>query len=372
MNALVSTLPARTVGRDHAAPTFLDTLSGFFIHSTFQMMAQPRTAVHTHVPSVAAVGSFTPESVRSGVIRSNAPDRARHYIGKPSRSSTAPTGSQSRPPAVPGAADSQTTLHPSILRQLLMRMEFAMSSIHSPLLSHSLSEFLRPIPVKRRPVRAFFTRLAHAWRLARGRLTEEDALALYLQCQNKLGWYTLDLLTTSDAIEAAREVFDDNPELPRLIAEACATVGQRWNATENTAKARERVFELAETLSKTEDLLISFPLSRRSAPANRSRLAQSTLITRRAGLRKSRTTPNKPPPARRHPSPNSTTPQPGATDGSSPTSASIPMANPISKSKPIYLLIIWESALSPAIVRPGIMSSKKPGQAALSTSRLSI
>ena len=95
-----------------------------------------------------------------------------------------------------------------------MRMEFAMSSIHSPLLSHSLSEFLRPVPVKRRPIRAFFTRLAHAWRLARNRLTEEDARALYLQCQNKLGWYTLDLLTTSDAIEAAREVFNDNPELP--------------------------------------------------------------------------------------------------------------------------------------------------------------
>jgi hypothetical protein len=92
-----------------------------------------------------------------------------------------------------------------------------MSSIHSSVLSHSLSEFLRPIPVKRRPVRAFFTRLAHAWRLARGHLTEEDARALYLQCQNQLGWYTLALLTISDAIEAAREVFDDNPELPRLI-----------------------------------------------------------------------------------------------------------------------------------------------------------
>ena len=158
-----------------------------------------------------------------------------------------------------------------------------MSSIHSPLLSHSLSEFLRPVPVKRRPVRAFFTRLAHAWRLARSRLTEEDARALYLQCQNKLGWYTLDLLTTNDAIEAAREVFNDNPELPRLIAEACATVGQRWNATENTAKARERVFELAETLSKTEDLLISFPLSRRSAPSQQ--IAPSPIHTHYAPRR---------------------------------------------------------------------------------------
>ena len=60
MNALVSTLPARTVGRDHAAPKLLDTLRGFFNHSISQMMAQPRATVHTHVPPVPATGSFTP------------------------------------------------------------------------------------------------------------------------------------------------------------------------------------------------------------------------------------------------------------------------------------------------------------------------
>ena len=34
MNTLVSTIPARTLGRDHAAPTLLDTLRGFFTRST--------------------------------------------------------------------------------------------------------------------------------------------------------------------------------------------------------------------------------------------------------------------------------------------------------------------------------------------------
>jgi len=61
MNALVSTLPARTLGRDHAAPTFLDSLCGFFTRSTSHVMAQAPAAVHTHIPSVAAVGSFTPD-----------------------------------------------------------------------------------------------------------------------------------------------------------------------------------------------------------------------------------------------------------------------------------------------------------------------
>jgi hypothetical protein len=202
-----------------------------------------------------------------------------------------------------------------------------MSSIHSPLLSHSLSEFLRPVPVKRRPVRAFFTRLAHAWRLARGRLTEEDARAL-----------------------------------PSASAGTQRKTRQKpVNASSNSPKPSAK--------QKTG----SFPshLAGAAHPANRSRPARSILFTPPAGLRKSRTTPKKPRPAP-HPSPDSTTPLPGATDGSSPTSAPIPMANPISKSRPITLLIIWESALSPAIVRPGTMSSNKPGPAALSTSRPSI
>jgi len=71
--------------------------------------------------------------------------------------------------------------------------------------------------------------------------------------------------------------------MPRLIAEACATVGQRWNATENTAKARERVFELAEVLSKTEDRLIAFPLSRRRAPSEQ--IAPSPIHTHYAPRR---------------------------------------------------------------------------------------
>jgi hypothetical protein len=61
MNTLVSTIPARTLGRSHAAPTLVDTLRGFVTRSTSHMMAQPRAAVHTHVPSVLATGSFTPD-----------------------------------------------------------------------------------------------------------------------------------------------------------------------------------------------------------------------------------------------------------------------------------------------------------------------
>ena len=59
MNTLVSAIPARPLGRDHAAPTLLGTLRGFFTRSTSHRVARPRAAVHTHLPSVPAADSFT-------------------------------------------------------------------------------------------------------------------------------------------------------------------------------------------------------------------------------------------------------------------------------------------------------------------------
>ena len=60
MNALVSTLPARTIGSNHAAPTLLDTLRGFINRTTSQIIAQAHAAVHTRVPSEPAASSVTP------------------------------------------------------------------------------------------------------------------------------------------------------------------------------------------------------------------------------------------------------------------------------------------------------------------------
>ncbi len=61
MNTLVSTLPARTLGRDHAGPTLLDTLRGFFTRSISQMIIRARAALHAPVPSVPAASSLAPD-----------------------------------------------------------------------------------------------------------------------------------------------------------------------------------------------------------------------------------------------------------------------------------------------------------------------
>jgi hypothetical protein len=61
MNALVSAIAARSVGRDHAAPTLLDTLRGFFTRSTSQMITDARASVHAPIPSVPASSSVIPD-----------------------------------------------------------------------------------------------------------------------------------------------------------------------------------------------------------------------------------------------------------------------------------------------------------------------
>ena len=61
MNALVSTLPARTIGSNHATPTLLDTLRGIITRTTSRMMIQTHAAVHAHVPSEPAASPVTPD-----------------------------------------------------------------------------------------------------------------------------------------------------------------------------------------------------------------------------------------------------------------------------------------------------------------------
>ena len=61
MNALVSAIPTRSVGRYHAAPTLLDTLRGFFTHSTSQIMTQARAVVHAPIATMPAVSTGTPD-----------------------------------------------------------------------------------------------------------------------------------------------------------------------------------------------------------------------------------------------------------------------------------------------------------------------
>lgn len=71
-------------------------------------------------------------------------------------------------------------------------------------------------------------RWTRAWRYAAGQLSADDAQQLTLDCRRPAGWHPLLVLTVEDTLEQARAEIADHPDLPRLIADGCARVGDKW------------------------------------------------------------------------------------------------------------------------------------------------
>jgi len=69
-----------------------------------------------------------------------------------------------------------------------------------------------------------------AWRYVTGRLSADDAQRMMLDCRYPAGWHPLLVLTVEDTLEQAREELADHPELPRLLADGCARVGDKWES----------------------------------------------------------------------------------------------------------------------------------------------
>jgi hypothetical protein len=71
-------------------------------------------------------------------------------------------------------------------------------------------------------------RCTRAWRYAVGRLSADEAQQLMLDCRYPAGWHPLLVLTVQDTLEQARQEIADHPDLPRLGADGCARVGDKW------------------------------------------------------------------------------------------------------------------------------------------------
>jgi hypothetical protein len=76
-----------------------------------------------------------------------------------------------------------------------------------------------------------FRHLRRSWRYLTHSLTADDAQTMILGCRRQAGWHPLTILTVEDALNLAHEAFGHHPELPRLIADACAHVGRKWMST---------------------------------------------------------------------------------------------------------------------------------------------
>lgn len=97
-----------------------------------------------------------------------------------------------------------------------------------------------------------------AWRYARRTLTADDAQTIMLHCRDPAGWYPLTVLAVEDALEDAHKDFEAHPELPRLVADGCARVADKWDDFGDTLyEARRWALELAQTYAEQENIVLA-------------------------------------------------------------------------------------------------------------------
>jgi hypothetical protein len=100
-------------------------------------------------------------------------------------------------------------------------------------------------------------RLSRAWRYFIGRLSADDAQNITLDCRYAAGWHPLLVLTVEDTLEQARETLADHPELPRLIADGCARVGDKWESHNGELyEARCWAIDLAEDYAAVKGMML--------------------------------------------------------------------------------------------------------------------
>lgn len=106
----------------------------------------------------------------------------------------------------------------------------------------------------------FRTRLAQgrrAWRYATNRLPADEAQRIMLDCRDPAGWHPLLVLTVEDTLEQAREDLADHPDLPRLIADGCARVGDKWESyNDELWEARRWAIDLAKAYADDEGITL--------------------------------------------------------------------------------------------------------------------
>jgi hypothetical protein len=89
------------------------------------------------------------------------------------------------------------------------------------------------------------------------RLSADDAQQILIDCEYPAGWFTLLSLTVDDTLEQALEVYQDHPDLRRLISDGCERVHRKWEDHSDTLYyARDWAIELAEGYAADEGITL--------------------------------------------------------------------------------------------------------------------
>jgi hypothetical protein len=107
-----------------------------------------------------------------------------------------------------------------------------------------------------------------AWRYAIDGLSPDDAQRMMLDCRGSAGWHPLLVLTVEDTLEQAREELADHPELPRLLADGCARVGDKWESyNDELWEARRWAIGLAKEYAADEGITLTALDDERESPS---------------------------------------------------------------------------------------------------------
>jgi hypothetical protein len=97
-----------------------------------------------------------------------------------------------------------------------------------------------------------------AWRYAIDGLSPDDAQRMMLDCRFPAGWHPLLVLTVEDTLEQARGELTDHPELPRLLADGCARVADKWESyNDELWEARRWAIGLAKEYAADEGITLT-------------------------------------------------------------------------------------------------------------------
>lgn len=100
-------------------------------------------------------------------------------------------------------------------------------------------------------------RYRRALAYARDRLSADDAQQMFIDCEYPAGWFTLLALTVEDTLEQALEVYDDHPDLRRLVADGCERVHKKWeDHSDALYYARGWAIEIAEGYATDEGITL--------------------------------------------------------------------------------------------------------------------
>jgi hypothetical protein len=106
-----------------------------------------------------------------------------------------------------------------------------------------------------------------AWRYAIDGLSPDDAQRMMLDCRGPAGWHPLLVLTVEDTLEQARGELADHPELPRLLADGCARVGDKWESyNDELWEARRWAISLAREYAADEGITLTALDDERESP----------------------------------------------------------------------------------------------------------